>query len=229
MIRRMAAVRILACLLAAAALDCAAAPVPATIGTEKFVLDAPVGFSDSLQLTSPRLQDLAETLAGPSNRVLLFGLTDADLRAFMQGDAPAFRRYMVIATPARLEQQRVDAALFASTVAENMRDMGKPVPPDDYIKYLDAHPDGRPNLLAELRREAEVVTLLQGAKMLVQPATLFKDEESRYLISTQTLLLLRGKILYLVIYSRWEGRPDYDWILSTTERWVEELRRLNRR
>ena len=73
------------------------------------------------------------------------------------------------------------------------------------------------------------MSLLQGAKLIVKPATLFRDAESRYLISTQTLLLLRGKMLHLVVYSHWEGRPDYDWILSTTERWVEELRRLNRR
>lgn len=210
-------------------MHCAAGPVPATLGGERLVLDAPAGFSDSLQLSSPRLQELAETLAGPSNRVLLFGISDADLRAFMQGDSPAFRRYMVIATPARFEHHRVDTAQFAGMVAEEMRSMGKPVPPDEYIRYLDARPDGRPNLLAELRREPEVVTLLQGAKMIVRPATLFKDEESRYLLSTQTALLLRGKMLHLVVYSHWEGRPDYDWILSTTERWVEELRRLNRR
>ena len=136
MIRRMTVVRILACLAAAMALNCAAAPIPAAIGNERLVLDAPAGYSDSLQLSSPRLQELAETLAGPSNRVMLLALTDGDLRAFMQGDSPAFRRYMVIATPTRLERERVDAALFASTVAEGMRDMGKPVPPDDYIKHL---------------------------------------------------------------------------------------------
>jgi hypothetical protein len=225
----MAAVRIPAFLAALLALECAAAPVPATLGGERLVLDAPAGYSDSLQLSSPRLQELAETLAGPSSRVLLFALTDGDLRAFMQGDAPAFRRYMVIATPTRLEYQRLDTALFADLAAEGRRDMGAPVPPDDYIKHLDARPDGRPNLLAELRREPEVVSVLQGAKTIVRPATLFKDEESRYLISTQTLLLLRGKMLQLVVYSHWEGRPDYDWILETTERWVEELRRLNRR
>jgi hypothetical protein len=225
----MAAMRILACSALLFALQCAAAPVPATLGAERLALDAPAGFSDSLQLSSPRLQELAETLAGPSNRVLLFAITDADLRSFMQGDSPAFRRYMVVATPVRLEHQRMDSAAFAEMVREGLGSMGKPVPPDDYIRYLDARPDGRPNLLAELRREPEVATVLQGAKMVVRPATLFKDEETRYLISTQTLLLLRGKVLHLVVYSHWEGRPDYDWILSTTERWVEELRRLNRR
>jgi hypothetical protein len=225
----MTLVRIFTCLLAAFALNCSAAPTLATIGTERLVLDSPPGFSDSLQLSSPRLQELAEALAGPSNRVLLFALTDADLRAFMQGDPPAFRRYMVVATPTRLEPQRMDAALFAATVAEAVRAMGKPVPPDDYIRHLDAQPEGNPSLLAELRREPDVASLLQGAKVIVRPATFFKDEESRYLISTQTLVLLRGKMVHLIISSHWAGRPDYDWILSTTERWVEELKRLNRR
>ena len=229
MIRRMAVVRIFACLLAAFAPNCAAAPMPATIGNDRLVLDSPPGFSDSLQLASPRLQELAESLTSASDRVLLFALADADLRAFMQGDPPAFRRYMVISTPVRFERERVDTTLFASTVTDTMRQMGKPVPPDDYIKHLDAQPTGSPSLLAELRREPETVSLLQGTRLLVPATKFWENDKSRYVLSSQTMLLLRGKVLSLVIISNLEGRPDYDWMLQTTERWIEELGRLNRR
>ena len=225
----MTIVRIFTCLLAAFALNCAAAPAPATVGNERLVLDSPPGFSDSLQLSSPRLQELAESLTTASDRVLLFALTDGDLRAFMVGDPPAFRRYMAIVTPTRLEGERVDQPLFASTVAQAMLEMGKPVPPADYIKHLDAQPEGRPSLLAELRREAEVVSMLHAARLRVPATKFWESDKWRYVISTQTMVLLRGKVLQLVIFSNWEGRPDYDWILATTERWVEELRRLNRR
>ena len=225
----MSGVRIFASLLAAFALNSAAAPVPATIGTERFVLDAPPGFSDSLQLGSPRLQELAETLATASERVLLFALTDADLRAFMSGDPPIFRRYMVIATPVRLEKERVDSARFATIVGDAMREMGAPAGGDDYVKHLDTQPEGRQSLLAELRRDAEVVSVLQGARLLVRASKFWQSDTWRYIVSTHTMLLLRGKVLQLVIYSSYESRQDLDWIRATTQRWVDDLVRLNRR
>jgi hypothetical protein len=225
----MTVVRIFTCLLAAFALHCAAAPMPATIGTERLVLDSPPGFSDSLQLASPRLQELAESLATASDRVLLFALTDGDLRAFMSGDPPAFRRYMVIVTPTRLERERVDRALFAATVGDALRELGKPAPSEDYFKYLKAQPEGRPSLLSELRREPELVSVMQGTRVLARPETFFKDAEWRYVVSTHTMLLLRGKVLQLVIYSSFEGPQDIEWIRFTTQRWVEELVRLNPR
>ena len=224
----MTVVRIFACLLAAFALNCVAAPFPVTIGTERLVLDSPPGFSDSLHLASPRLQELAESLASASERVLLFALTDADLRAFMSGDWPDFKRYMVIVTPARLERERVDGALFESVVADALREMGPAAATDDYVKHLDAQPLGRASLLAELRREPELVSVLQGARHLVPASKFWEKDRSRYIVSTQTMLLLRGKVLQLVIYSAFEGPQDRDWIRFTTQRWVEELRRLNR-
>jgi hypothetical protein len=225
----MTPVRILASLLAAFALNCAAAPSPATIGNQRFVLDSPPGFSDSLQLSSPRIQELAESITSASDRVLLFALTDSDLRMFMVGDRPEFRRYMVISTPTRLERERVDRELFALNVGDAMRGMGNAAPNDDYVKYLNSLPEGRPNLLAELKREPEHVSILMGARMLARQATLFKDAEYRYIVSTNTMLLVRTKVLHLVIFSNYEGPQDLEWIRFTTQRWVDELMRLNRR
>ena len=225
----MVAVRISASLLAAFALNCAAAPMPATIGNDRLVLDSPPGFSDAMSLSSPRIQELAESITSASDRVLLFALTDADLRMFMVGERPDFKRYMVISTPARLERERVDRELFALTVTDRTRDMGKPAPNDDYMKHLNSQPEGRPVLLTELKREPEQVSVMVGARILAKQATLFRDAEWRYVVSTHTLLLLRGKVLQLVIYGNWEGVQDMDWIRYTTQRWVDELVRLNRR
>lgn len=225
----MMVVRIPAFLLAAFALNCAAAPAPATIGNDRFVLDAPPGFSDALPLSSPRIQDLAESITSASDRVLLFALTDGDLRMFMVGDRPDFRRYMVISTPTRLERERVDRELFALNVNDAMRDMGKPAPTEDFVKHLNSQPEGRPALLTELKREPEQVSVMLGARILAKPATTFKDPEYRYIVSTHTMLLLRGKMLVLVIFSNFESGHDVDWIRYTTQRWVDDLVRLNRR
>jgi len=222
-------VRWTAAALAACALPLAAEPIPVRVGAERLVLDSPPGFSDSLHLSSPRLQELAESLASASDRVLLFALTDADLRAFMSGDRPDFKRYMVIVTPVRLERERVDGALFATVVGDSLRELGQPAGTDDYVKYLDAQPPGRAILLAELRREPELVSVLQGVRHLARESTFWEKEKWRYVVSTQTMLLLRGKVLQLIIFGSFEAPQDLDWIRFTTQRWVEELLRLNRR
>ena len=73
---------VLAALLAVPPLTGAAAPFTVRLGMERIALDALTGFSDTTDLASPRLQDLAQTLTSPSNRVLLFALTDGDLQRF---------------------------------------------------------------------------------------------------------------------------------------------------
>jgi hypothetical protein len=219
-------VRILAALLAAISLQCAAAPFAVRLGLERVVLDAPPGFSDTTQLASPRLNELAESLTAASNRILLFAIGDADLRRFMNGDPMELRRYLIAVTPGGLERERVDPKLFAAFVGDALRELGTPAPAADYRKHLDSQPHGRASLLAELRREPDVVSVLQGARLPPQGG--FR-ERPQYLLSTTTLLLLAGKALNLAVYTAYESPADLEWIRFATERWVQELRRLNSR
>ena len=227
----MAVVRILAALLAALSLNCAAAPFAVRLGLEKLVLDAPPGFSDTGDLSSPRLQELSESLTSASNRVLVFAVTDADRRRFMNGDAPDYKRYMVAATPKGAERDNLTVQQFASLVAESLRDIGKPPGNVDYLRYLDRLPQGRPSLLLELKTEATLVSVLQGTLLSApQKGGLFsEDKPPQYLFSTNTLMLIRGKALHLAIYATYEGPADIAWLKTITERWVADLQRLNGR
>ena len=193
------------------------------------MLDAPPGFSDSLHLSSPRLQELAESLTSASNRVLLFAVTDADLRSFMSGDWPEYKRYMLIVTPARLERERVDHAFFATLVGDLVRDLGPVAVTGEPLKFLETQPHGKTSLLAELRREPALVSVLQGTRLPGRPAGFWDKESSRYFLSTATLLLLRGKVLQLLVFSSFEGAHDLEWIRGITQRWVDEVVRLNSR
>jgi hypothetical protein len=98
---------LLAVFLSALPLTGSAAPFTVRLGLEKIVLDTPPGFSDTTDLASPRLQSLADTLTPASNRILMFALTDADMRGFTLGDQLAARRYMIAVTPRGMENQRV--------------------------------------------------------------------------------------------------------------------------
>ena len=54
-------------------------------------------------------------------------------------------------------------------------------------------------------------------------------EPPRYLLSSSTLMLIRGKALNLAIYTSHSGPEDVEWLRTTTLRWIEELQRINLR
>lgn len=220
----MTAVRLLAALLAAWSLNCAAAPFAVQVGDARIGLDAPSGFADTTFAASPRLQELGEALTPASNRILLFALSDGDLRRFTLGDPLELRRYMIVVTPRGMERERVSEDLFKRFIGESLAGLGAPPAEKDVVKYLDSRETGAVSLLQELRKDADVVSVLQGAR---SKAGFF--ERSKYLLSSTTLLLLRGKALTLSVYTQYEDPADLEWIRVTTARWIEELKRLNAR
>jgi len=201
-----------------------ASPFAVRLGAERVALDTPPGFADTLDLASPRLQELAEALTSASNRILLFALTDADLRRFTLGDAPELRRYLLVATPRAMERERLSPEQFRAFAAESLRGLGNPAAPADIRKHLDARPQGQASLLWELRRTAEAVSVLLGTRMPTRP-----NAAPRYLLSTTTLLQLRGKALSVSVFARYDDETDSDWLRSATLRWADELMRLNAR
>src|SRR5262245_13375605 len=135
------------------AAPCGAAPFAVQLGDARVGLDAPAGFADTAFTGSPRLQELAESLTSASNRVLLFAISDADLRRFMGGDQLEAKRYMLVATPKTLEREQVGLGGFGRLSSDLLRELG-PVPANqDYPRYLESQPHGRPYLLAELTKE----------------------------------------------------------------------------
>jgi len=215
--------------VAAALLSCNAigAPFAVQLGDARVALDTPPGFSDVQMTGSPRLLELAEALTSASNRILLFALEDADVRRFSVGDAPLLRRYLIAVTPKGLETARVTLAAFHTLVADSLHELGA-LPPagSEPRRYLDAQPRGRSSLLAELRREQDLVSVLQGARLPDAPRS---GSAPRYLLSTTTLMLVRGKALNVALYTSYDADADLDWIRATTLRWIDELQRLNLR
>lgn len=215
-----------ACLLAVAPLQGLAAPFLVQLGDARIALDAPPGFSDTIGMGSPRLLELAESLTPASNRILLFALSDADVRRFTVGDQLEAKRYMIAVTPKGLEYQRITTPAFNAFVLESMKGIGAPpAAATDTRKLLDTAP-GRLMLLADLRREPGVVSVLQGVR---HPAQGRAADKGQYGLSTTTLILLRGKALNLSVFGSYEDEADLEWIRTVTARWTEELQRLNNR
>ena len=193
------------------------------------VLDAPAGYADTTFLGSPRLQEVAEALTSASNRVLLFAISDDDLRRFSVGDAPEMRRYMVVATPKALERERIDAPAFARMAAEAMRGFA-PLPEGaDIAKALENQPVGQASALAELRRDPAVLSLLHGTRLPPTriPRLFGSEERQNFMLSSSTLMLVRGKALSLHLYTAYQSAQDAAWVRAFTAQWVDQLQRLN--
>jgi hypothetical protein len=220
----MTAVRIFAALIFSLSLNASGAPFAVQLGEAKIGLDAPPGFADTGFTGSPRLQELGESLTSASNRILLFAISDADLRRFMVGDPLELRRYMIAVTPRGTERERMSENAFKLFIAESLRDFGMPPAGADYPKYLDTRPIGASSPLAELKKEPDVVSMLHGTRT---KGGFFG--RSKYLLSSTTLILLRGKPLNLSVYTQYDDAADLEWIRLTTARWIEDLKRLNSR
>ncbi len=220
---------LLAALLSVLPLNSAAAPFSVRLGIEKIILDTPPGFSDTTDLASPRLQSLADTLTPASNKILMFALSDADVRGFTLGDQLAARRYMIAVTPRGMENQRVSQEQFLGLAAESLQDLGKPLETPDLIKFLATQPIGKVHLLAELKREPTVVSVMQATRIPDRPAERFwQSNTPQFLCFTTTLFLVRGKALQLQVYTLYDGPADTNWLKTITQRWQDDLLRLNR-
>lgn len=206
-----------------------AAPFLVDLGGVRVALDAPVGFSDTGFTGSPRLQEIAESLTSASNRILLFAITDADLRSFTTGDRPEFRRYAIAVTPRNFERDWVSPTRFGAYAADSMRALG-PRPPagdyKDYKKYLEKQPQGQVSALADVRKERDILTVLQGVRL---PPPNPKSEEPSYMLSTTTLIWLRGKVLSFSVFTQFDGAADADWVVQATQRWIDDIVQINAR
>jgi hypothetical protein len=220
---------LLGTLLSALPFAGAAAPFSVRLGIEKLVLDTPPGFTDTIELASPRLTAVSESLTPASNRILIFALSDDDVRRFTLGDPVDIKRYMIAVTPKGLEHQRISPEMFNTHVGDSLQNLGAQLETPDLIKFLEKEPIGKAYLLAELKREPGTVSVLQASRLPDRPATTFWGSPTpRYLCYTTTLFLVRGKMLQIRVYSFYDTPDDIDWLKVITQRWQDELLRLNR-
>jgi len=219
-------VRALLAALATVSLQCAAAPFAMQVGDVRLALDVPGGFADALPSGSPRLQDLADSFTPPSNRVLVFALSDGDMRRFNTGDAPELKQYLLVVIPRAVEQDRMSLQAFDRYVRDGVRSLGAPIE-GDFTKVMEDRPPGEPALIAELVRDPDAVSVLRATRLPPAEGILSWFKPSQYVLTSTSVVLLRGKALTLTVTSGYESKADVEWIGTLTRRWVDDLRRLN--
>ena len=130
---------------------------------------------------------------------------------------------MIVVTPRGMERERVSESAFKQFVGESLRGLGAPPAEKDLREVPRLAPDRRDQ---PARRAAQGRGRGLGAAGRARQGRGF-FERSKYLLSSTTLLLLRGKALSLSVYTQYDDPADLEWIRATTARWIDELKRLN--
>ena len=76
-------------------------------------------------------------------------------------------------------------------------------------------------------RDPDAISLLRAVRLPPAEGVLSWFKPSQYVMSSTTVILLRGKLLTLTVTSGYESKADIDSIRELTLRWVDQLRRLN--
>ena len=80
-------------------------------------------------------------------------------------------------------------------------------------------------MLAVLRNDARMLSIMRGNMRPLQGAW---REKPVLRLNTITLVLIGGRAFYVSAFSAYDGPADLAWIKTVTERWIEDLERLNR-
>jgi hypothetical protein len=125
-----------------------------------------------------------------------------------------------------MEQERMSLQAFERFVADGLRSLGAPIE-GDFTKVMEDRPVGEPTLITELRRDPDAVSVLRAVRLPPSQGVLSWFKPSQFVLSSTSVILLRGKPLTLSVTTGYESKADVEWLRTVTLRWIDELRRLN--
>lgn len=229
-------------------LSCVAAPVfsapvstgQVVIGTTSLSLAPPAGFVDVTGLNQ-HLTDLGRFATPPSNRLLALILIGSDAIRVAAGQPPLMERYLVAQTLRQHGGMSISPQEFAmvrKTFREQAGTMLESITPNLQSEFEAKLPEARrrfqdPTLRLKLG-ESRAIRLFNET-----PSTIGLSALTNYTVTTDgvaresttalsmTIALLRGKIVYLYVYSRYRTQADVDWTEAMSQRWLMLLAAAN--
>lgn len=208
-------------------------------GTTVFV-SLPSGFTQVLP-THPQLAKLSEQLTVPGNRLLAHFISEADMEAFIRREKSTFDRYFIVQTSRNAEVRTLSTADFGqmrSTLRTQQANLIKKLEPRLSEFYRQAEHDRT--------RESGKSTTIQIGDFV--PLGIYHDSESsiafgllsrvryqegtnnddRTVVNVASLVMLKGKVLFLYTYAKFMGPNDIEWAKQASLAWTRDVLALNR-
>lgn len=205
------------------------------VGGLKIDIQAPVGFHEISSL-SPKTRKLFETVTPPDNRLLAVFVSKEDLGRIMKGKAPNFYRFINLQVSRKLEDKNISNALFQQ-LANQIKEEHHSLLETFKYEVGGLIERGAEKLSAEYDLSIKIKNFKQvplgifldkpgavGLAYLVKNNVEVEGEQLDYVVAgAGSLLLIRGRVLYAYVFSRYQTQNDINWVRSKSKEWVDSL------
>jgi hypothetical protein len=208
--------------------------VVATLGNAAIRLPAPNGFADPSE-DSPTLARLARTLTPPSNIAMALFLSHTDIRQISKGKLK-MDRYMMVQVYGKTQYQNItahDFKKFKQVLTTQQESLSKKAADgaNKHFKNVQGNLEKITRSRVDIKI-GEVVPLgiFHEDKYSIGMAMFTKIKsqgKEKAKIITATTALIKGKLVFLYVYSRYRSKKDLNWAKRVAKQWLNQVKRAN--
>lgn len=207
----------------------------ARVGDAQIAIPVPAGFVEpSEQL--PQLGKLAQTMTPPTNTLLSVFVPDSDVMRTKRGQAPLLNRYFLVQTMKSIETREVSMAEYTKFQA-SIRNRLQTV--------LDSSAARSQSLISSAAKqlgdeagiqftmkvgEAKALSIDDERETALSQSVAMKYEsqvdgtrEDVQVVMSSTTILVKGKIIFVFAYSRYEAPTDLAWVRTQARTFVDQF------
>lgn len=215
----------LICIFLSIVLGAQALAVEVKIGEVAIEIPLPGGF-ERADGVSPALDEKWLGLAPLSNRLLATFAMSSDLKFLKQAKPKTFRRYMIAQTLKESENTEITAAEFETIIlalAKQFEDDGSSL-----AQSTEAvNEEWASRAIKAKAGDAQSLGILHRSKRSIDFGIMQKSQvgeaAATTMISANSMVLVRGKVVYLYVYSEFESPEDIVWARKTLKAWRESV------
>lgn len=202
--------------------------LPLEIGNVEAALPIPEGFVVADNLPAEKLAVL-ESMTPDSNRLLAFLIPKESLHLMQSTAGSPISRYAIVQTIRATEHTTATQAEFQQLVVAPIKESWSSADSAETATLDKLRQEVSEQSGVELVGFRHVGFVLDQEDALSQAAVvkLVANEGRAPTLATFSYLRVRGKVLFVFLYSSFRGPEDLEWLYEKTSSWVEDILRLN--
>ena len=203
----------------------------ATIGAVSLKVPLPEGFA-RFDGANKDVDKLLVQMVPPINRLLMVMAPPDDVAAAKQGALRDLNRYMMLQTFRQTEKMTITTKEFAEVlkgvdqqlgsdkaIAKQEEEINAQLKRTNDVKNLKV---GETAMLGIYQRSDEFVDM--GMMLKAQVA----GNEPKPIVSAISIAMIRGKVVYIYVYSAYKTPEDITWTRKTVKEWRESITAANK-
>ncbi len=221
---------------------CAAATLAkrVTIGEQEVFILPPVEFVDPA-VAAPELVEIGKKMVAPTNRLLAIYIPTQELKNHLAGKEIDLNRYSMLQT-SNAAQKLVMSQHFFDAIKQTVKDQSSSQTAEMVAK-AQTHVNSAAASIGKIIDDKTFAIKINDFKSMglfnetptsistVGSSNVFSraggEAESTPIVYASTVVLVKGKALFLYTYSGYRTSADLQWVKDVSTRWADEIQRSN--